>query len=123
MRPGLRESPYEESLATEFSAARLSYIRQPRIEGTYKGRSLDLIFRPDFIVEDEVIVELKAAKMITSNDKAQVLTYLRLTNCPIGLIINFHEERLADGIKRLILTEGYRGPPCSRCSPCPPSQK
>lgn len=102
--PGLLEAPYEEALAAEFDAEGIKYVRQPQIEGEYKGRPLDVVFIPDFIVEGTVVVEIKAVRALNDNFKAQVLTYLRVSGCPIGLLLNFHEERLYRGIKRLILT-------------------
>ena len=100
--PGLLESAYEESLAAEFEYAGLSFQRQPQVAGHYKGRPLDLVFIPDFIVDGRIIVEIKSVSHLHDNHIAQVLTYLKVTNCQIGLLLNFHEERLYRGIKRLI---------------------
>ena len=102
--PGLLESPYEEALAIEFEAEKIRFERQPRVGAYYKDQPLDLVFIPDFIVEDKVVVEVKARAALNDNMKAQVLTYLKITGCPVGLLFNFHEERLYRGIKRLIFT-------------------
>ena len=69
----------------------------------YKGVRLDCGFRLDFLVDGLVVVELKAVDHLTPVHDAQVLTYLRLTGCRLGLLLNFNEWRLADGIKRLVL--------------------
>ncbi|MBZ4660707.1 MAG: GxxExxY protein [Desulfacinum sp.] len=102
--PGLLESTYEECLAHELSLRGISFRRQHPLPLAYKGRTLDCGYRLDFLVEDQVIVELKACEKIEPIHKAQVLTYLRLTGCPVGLLINFHTAVLKDGIHRIVLT-------------------
>ena len=68
----------------------------------YKGIALDTKYRIDLIVEDAVIVEVKAVEQLLQVHQAQVLTYMRLTGCPAGLLINFNVAKLIDGVKRLI---------------------
>jgi GxxExxY protein len=69
----------------------------------YKGMQLDSCYRVDLIVEDVVLVEVKSVAAVLPVHRAQVLTYMRLTECPAGLLINFNEEKLMDGVRRLIL--------------------
>ena len=100
--PGLLESIYEEALAFEFELRKITYERQKEIFLKYKGRTMGK-HRIDFLVEDEVIVELKAVEAIHSIYKAQLLTYLRAMDKRVGLLLNFNVEKLKDGIKRLII--------------------
>uniref|UniRef100_A0A832A851 GxxExxY protein n=1 Tax=Desulfacinum infernum TaxID=35837 RepID=A0A832A851_9BACT len=102
--PGLLESTYEECLAHELSLRGVAFRRQHPLPLTYKGKILDCGYRLDFLVEDRVIVELKACEQIEPIHKAQVLTYLKLTGCPVGLLINFNTPVLKDGIHRLALS-------------------
>jgi GxxExxY protein len=100
--PGLLESVYEEALAQEFALRKISNIRQKEISLRYKGKDIGW-HRIDYLVEDEVIVELKAVETLPRIYEAQVLTYLRALDKRVGLLINFNVVRLKDGIKRLIL--------------------
>jgi len=68
----------------------------------YKGMHLDSSYRVDLIVEDVVVVEVKSVAAVLPVHRAQVLTYMRLTDCPAGLLINFNEEELMDGVRRLM---------------------
>jgi GxxExxY protein len=101
--PGLLESVYEYFLAHELREAGLSIERQKPIPVSYGGESVDLGFRPDLIVNGEVIVEIKTVQKLAPIHDAQLLSYLKLTQIERGLLINFHALRLADGIKRLSL--------------------
>jgi GxxExxY protein len=101
--PGLLESAYEECLAREFTLQGLAFERQKPLPLVYKGCSLDCGFRVDFLVDKAVIVELKAVAELGPVHTAQVLTYLRLTGCKLGLLLNFNAWRLKDGIKRVAL--------------------
>ncbi len=98
--PGLLESVYETCLCQELSARNLSIRRQPRVPIVYKGTHLDCPVRPDLIVEDLVIVELKAVDQLLPIHEAQLLTYLRLLNLWLGLLINFNVDVLRHGIVR-----------------------
>jgi GxxExxY protein len=100
--PGLLESIYEEALAHEFSLRKIRYERQKEIRLRYKGKDIGN-HRIDYLVEDEVIVELKAVEFMHRIYEAQLLTYLRALDKRVGLLINFNVIRLKEGIKRLIL--------------------
>lgn len=90
--PGLLESVYEEALCCELSRSGLNFERQKNVPITYKGKKLATDLRLDLIVEDKVIVDLKAKEDMTPLDHAKTLTYLRLTGLHLGLNINFHED-------------------------------
>ncbi|MBI4699464.1 MAG: GxxExxY protein [Nitrospirae bacterium] len=100
--PGLLESIYEEALAHEFILRKIKYDKQLGISLNYKGKDIGK-HRIDFLIKDEIIVELKSVETMNKIYEAQLLTYLRAMNKRIGLIINFNVERLKDGIKRLII--------------------
>ena len=102
--PGFMESVYEEALAVELELRRVTYERQKVVSVSYKGRPVGE-GRTDFLVENSVIVELKAAERILPIHRAQVLSYLKTTGCCLGLLINFHEALLANGVRRIVLTE------------------
>lgn len=101
--PGLLESAYEMCLCHELTLRGLSFRRQVRLPVFYKGIRLDCGYRIDVLVEERVIVELKSVEKITAVDEAQLLTYLRLNNTRVGLLINFNVPVLKDGITRRIL--------------------
>lgn len=100
--PGLFESVYEEVMAYELNKRNLIVERQKDIPVHYEEITLDIGFRADLIINREVVVELKSVELIKPVHKKQVLTYLRLTGNKIGLLINFNEELLKDGVTRLI---------------------
>ena len=100
--PGLLENVYEEALAYEFTLKGIKYLRQGEISLKYKGKDIGK-HRIDYLVEDEVIVELKAVEVMNRIYEAQLLTYLKATGKRVGLLINFNVERLKEGIKRLII--------------------
>ena len=97
--PGLLESVYEDALCHEMH---LKGIRFNRQQVPYKGIKLGTDLRLDLLVEDKVIVDLKAKETLSSIDKPKLLTYLRLSNKHLGLIINFHVKLLRDGIERVV---------------------
>jgi GxxExxY protein len=101
--PGLLESAYEECLAFELIESGLEVARQLIVPLVYKKISLDCGYKLDMMVERKVIVELKTVEALLPIHEAQLLTYLRLCNCPVGLLINFHVPVLKQGIKRLVL--------------------
>ncbi len=101
--PGLLESAYEQCLCHELSIRRVPFQRQLGLPVEYKGVRLDCGYRLDLLVANEVIVELKAVEFVNELHKAQVLTYMRLAQKKIGLIINFNVPYLRDGIIRLVL--------------------
>jgi GxxExxY protein len=101
--PGLLESTYSGCLQFELTARKLRFATQRAIPIVYKGMQLDTSYRVDLIVEDVVVVETKAVTALLKVHEAQVLTYMKLTDCPAGLLINFNVPRLMDGVKRLLL--------------------
>ncbi len=100
--PGLVEKVYEESLCHEFHLRGMPFKRQQAVPIYYKGVRLASDLWLDLIVHDKVIVDNKAKAEITPQDKAQLLTYLRLSNLRLGLIINYHSFKLTDGIVRVV---------------------
>lgn len=100
--PGLLESVYEECLAMELEMRSLSYDRQRRVDVQYKGRRVAAELRIDLLVDDQVIVELKAVEKLLPVHGAQLLSYLRLTGRSLGLLINFNVPLLRDGVKRVV---------------------
>jgi len=101
--PGLLESVYQQCLAYELSKANIKFEMEKSIPIKYKNVKIDCAFRSDFIVENNIILELKTAKEILPIHEAQLLTYLKLTKIKLGLILNFNVILLKDGIKRIIL--------------------
>lgn len=101
--PGLLESAYEECLCHELSLRNIAFKRQVPLPVVYKGTKLDCGYRIDLLVNDEVIVELKAVESISPIHEAQALTYMRLGNWKVGLILNFNVPILVKGVKRLVL--------------------
>ena len=100
--PGLIEKPYEEAMCHELHLRGLKFNRQRQVPFVYKGITLSVDLRTDLIVEDKVIVDLKAKDQVTAIDKLKVLTYLRLLNLRLGLVINFHVALLKDGVHRVV---------------------
>jgi GxxExxY protein len=100
--PGLLESIYLVCFEFELSQAGLAFVRQETVPIVYKSQRLACTYRVDLIVEDRVIVEVKAVDALLPVFEAQLLTYLRLKECPLGLLINFNVPRLMQGVKRRI---------------------
>lgn len=101
--PGLIESIYEWCLVKELGLRNLDCISQQTVLIEYKGFTREEPLRYDVLVEGCVLVEAKAVEKILPLQKAQLLSYMKLLNVPIGLLINFHELKVTDGISRLIL--------------------
>lgn len=101
--PGLLESAYEECLCYELSLQGLKVSRQVSLPVIYKEVSLDAGYRLDLMVEDKVIVELKTVDKLMPIHDAQLLTYMKLINCTVGLLINFNVAVLKQGIRRKVL--------------------
>ena len=101
--PGLLESIYESSLAHELTSRNLQCQKQLPLNLKYKGLPLDEDYRLDLMVEGKVIVEAKAVQQLAPIHEAQLLTYMKLTKCKVGLLINFNVLKLKDGIKRMVL--------------------
>ncbi len=101
--PGLFESVYEECFCRELTLRQIPFRRQIDLPVIYKGLKLDRAYRLDILVAEKLIVEVKAVECILPVHKAQLLTYLRLTGTPVGLLINFNSPVLKDGIVRRVL--------------------
>ena len=99
---GLLESAYSAALALEFAERGLAFEQEVSISGHYKGRSLGVAYRADFVVERSVIVEVKAVEAITEAHRAQLLSYLRLAGLRLGLLVNFHAFPVSRGVHRLV---------------------
>jgi GxxExxY protein len=100
--PGLLESAYQECLIYELQKAGLNVQKELSCPVIYKQIKLEYGYRIDLIVENKVIIELKAVEELTSNHKAQLLTYLKLSKIKLGLLVNFNESILKNGIKRIV---------------------
>jgi GxxExxY protein len=100
--PGLLESAYEECLCYELSQRGLAFQRQVPLPVAYKGVRLDCSYRLDIVVDDKIVLELKSVDGITDLNKAQLLTYLRISRMKVGLLMNFNVPMLKDGIVRLV---------------------
>lgn len=100
--PGLLESAYEVCLAHELTRRGVPVRRQVECPVLYDGQLLDAGYRLDLLVADQLVVELKAVSQILPIHVAQVLTYLRLRDAQVGLLLNFHTLRLTDGIRRVV---------------------
>jgi GxxExxY protein len=101
--PGLLESAYEECLHYELDKAGLMVIKQKPMPLIYEEKKLDLGYRIDLFVENKVIIEIKSVDTLNPVHFAQLMTYLKLSKCRIGFLINFNVQSLKDGIKRVIL--------------------
>jgi GxxExxY protein len=106
--PGLLESAYEEALAYELTLARLPFERQLDLPLLYKEVALSCGYRLDFVINDILVVELKAVTELLPVHHAQVLTYLKLRRQPLGLLINFNVPVLKDGIRRIVLGDVFK---------------
>lgn len=100
--PGFKEGVYQEALAIECEARGIRWEAWPAVRVHYKGRLLKTSYVPDFLIEDQVLVEIKAADVITDRDRAQLLGYVRVTGRPVGLLLNFGAAQLKDGIERVV---------------------
>jgi GxxExxY protein len=106
--PGLLESVYEECLCRELILRNLSFKRQEPVAVEYKGVKLNCGFRFDLLVEDLVVVEVKAVDKIMPVHKSQLLTYLKIMDKKLGLLVNFNEALIKHGINRVV--NGYLDP-------------
>ncbi len=101
--PGLLENAYEECLCREFSLRSLGFRRQVDLPVSYKGVKLDCGYRLDIVVEETVVLELKSTDGISEVHNAQLLTYLKLGNYPVGLLFNFNAPTVKEGMRRFVL--------------------
>ncbi len=107
------ESAYEQCLAAEMAARGLAFTEQQVVPLTYRGAPIEAGYRVDFVVEEQVVVELKAVARFEDVHMAQLITYLKLTGCHVGLLLNFDVPVMRQGIHRVV----YRFPePPSRAS-------
>ena len=104
MGPGLMESAYDDCLDRQFGKSSIPFVRQPATRLSYAGTLLDRTYRPDFIVNAEVVVEVKSVAHILPVHVAQTLTYMKLASIERGLILNFNVPLMIQGVRRLILT-------------------
>lgn len=100
--PGLLESAYEECLCLELGQRDIHFKRQTPLPINYKGTLLDCGYRLDVLVEDAVVIEIKAVESLLPIHEAQLLTYLKLGGWPLGLLINFNTPILTQGIRRRV---------------------
>jgi len=103
MGPGLIESIYEKCLMRELSLQNIPAKNQIQVPIEYKGYTFEEPLRLDILVDDCLLLELKSVETVHPIHKAQLLSYMKLLKVPIGLLLNFHEIRLSDGISRMIL--------------------
>jgi GxxExxY protein len=102
--PGALESTYEACLTFELAERQLTFERQKALPIVYRGRTLDCGYRIDLLVEEQVVVEVKAVARLEPVFTAQVISYLRHSQCKVGLLLNFHTKWFASGgIKRIVL--------------------
>jgi GxxExxY protein len=101
--PGLLESTYEQCLAHELRINNIPFTLQYPLPVTYKGIRLDCGYRVDLLVDNSIIVELKSIDKILPIHEAQLLTYMKLSDISIGLLMNFNVKYIKDGIKRMVL--------------------
>lgn len=104
MGPGLVESIYEKCLARELELQGIRSKRQLTVPVEYKGYTFEEPLRLDMLVEDCLLLELKSVEKIHPMHKAQLLSYMKLIDAPVGLLLNLHELRMRDGIQRMILS-------------------
>jgi GxxExxY protein len=100
--PGLLESAYEACFARELELRDIEYQRQLPVPLNYKGRLIEVGFRADVVIGGKLLIELKAVEQVIPVHKAQVITYLRILKLPLGLLINFNEVLIKDGIQRVL---------------------
>lgn len=101
--PGLLESVYEECLCFEFEQAGIAYQRQVPVPVVYESITLEAAFRADIIVEQDLILEIKAVEKLLPVHEAQLLTYLKMSGYRIGLLLNFNTALLKDGLRRFVM--------------------
>ena len=100
--PGLLESIYEECLCHELDLANLPYERQKPLQVVYDGTRLDAAYRADVIVASDLLLEIKSVERLLPLHEAQILTYLRISSCHVGLLLNFNSVTLKAGLRRFV---------------------
>jgi len=99
---GLLESAYEACFAREMDLRGINYQRQLPVPLNYKGKLIEVGFRADVVIDGKLLIELKAVEQVIPVHKAQVITYLKILRLPLGLLINFNEVLIKDGIQRVL---------------------
>jgi GxxExxY protein len=102
--PGLLESAYQACLGSELRAAGLRFVSQVPVPLVYRDTRIPCAYRLDFVVQDHLVLEVKSVERLLPIHKAQVITYLKLTGLPIGLLMNFSVPVLREGIRVVVLT-------------------
>ena len=100
--PGLLESAYQACFSRELELRGVAYQKELPIPLTYKGKRIEVGFRADVVIEQKLLIELKAVEQVLPIHKAQVITYLKLMNFSLGFLINFNEILIRDGIQRVL---------------------
>ena len=100
--PGLLENAYEECLCYELNKTGLLINRQKPLPLFYEEIRMEIGYRIDILIEDKLLIEVKAVESLCDVHKAQVITYLKLTGCKLGLLVNFNVALIKDGIKRIV---------------------
>ena len=100
--PGLLEATYEEALCVELKHEGLRFSRQVRVPISYRGTVIGE-YRPDLVVEDSVVIEVKSVERLLGVHQAQLLAYMRILRLPVGLLLNFNGETLRSGVRRLAI--------------------
>ncbi|MBV9250612.1 MAG: GxxExxY protein [Acetobacteraceae bacterium] len=108
--PGLLESVYEECLCYELQERGIAFRRQLELPIVYKGRRLDFGYRLDMLIENQLLIEVKAVEQLVAIHEAQVLTYLRLSGFQLALLMNFNTSLLKQGLRRFVLSENSASP-------------
>ena len=106
--PGLLESIYEKCLIRELELRRIGVLAQKMIDIEYKGAVFSEVLKFDLLVEGCLLIEVKAVQEVLPIHKAQLLSYMKLLDVPLGLLINFHEMRVVDGVARMMLPGSNR---------------
>lgn len=101
--PGLLESAYQQCLCHEFRRRNIVFQTELELPVEYKGMRLNCGYRIDFVIDDKIILELKAVDRLAAIHEAQLLTYLKLSKKRVGLLLNFNVPQMKDGIKRFVL--------------------
>lgn len=101
--PGLLENAYEECLALLLTKRNIPFQRQVTMPLTFENQKIDIGYRLDFVINNELVLELKAVEKILPVHEAQILTYLKLSNIGAGLLMNFNTKLFKDGIRRFVL--------------------
>ncbi|TAL27278.1 MAG: GxxExxY protein [Alphaproteobacteria bacterium] len=103
--PGFLEKVYEECLCIEFSDRKIPFQRQVQVNMTYNGRQVPADFRIDLVVDNKILIELKAVEQLHSVHEAQMYSYLKMSGLPLGFLVNFNVALIKDGLRRFVPKE------------------